>query len=114
MAPVQKNVKTGLVTTSQSQVPKLTKDKYDIWCIQIKALLESLDVWELIRDGYSKPNMVEESRLEKNEIHYYKKRRWQLFKTATIVQKISTIVYGSSYLIAAVVAIAASLRQQFL
>nr|XP_010936114.1 uncharacterized protein LOC105055817 [Elaeis guineensis] len=39
----------------QSQIPKLTKDNYDNWCIQMKALLRSLDVWDLVEDGYMKP-----------------------------------------------------------
>ena len=38
----------------QSQIPKLNKDNYDNWCIQMKALLESLDVWDLVEDGYMK------------------------------------------------------------
>lgn len=37
------------------QTPKLTKQNYDIWCIQKKALFGSIDVWELVQDGYDEP-----------------------------------------------------------
>ncbi|KAL5810691.1 hypothetical protein ACOSQ4_027259 [Xanthoceras sorbifolium] len=36
-------------------IPKLTKDNYDNWCIQMRALLGSQDVIEIVEDGYTEP-----------------------------------------------------------
>ncbi|KAL5854902.1 hypothetical protein ACOSQ4_004704 [Xanthoceras sorbifolium] len=36
-------------------IPKLTKDNYDNWCIQMRALLGSQDVMEIVEDGYTEP-----------------------------------------------------------
>ncbi|KAK2988263.1 hypothetical protein RJ640_003134 [Escallonia rubra] len=43
----------------QTQVPRLTKQNYDMWCIQLKAILGSLDLWELIEDGFAEPKSAE-------------------------------------------------------
>lgn len=37
----------------QAQVPKLTKDNYRMWSIQTEAPLVSLDVWDLVENGYT-------------------------------------------------------------
>ena len=34
------------------QVPQLTKDKFDNWCICMKALLGAHDVWDIVETGY--------------------------------------------------------------
>jgi Domain of unknown function (DUF4219) len=39
-------------------VPKLTKLNYDNWSIQIKALLEAQDVWDIVEIGYVEPENV--------------------------------------------------------
>ncbi|KAA8521189.1 hypothetical protein F0562_011844 [Nyssa sinensis] len=43
------------------QLPKLSKDNYKSWSIQIKALFGSQDLWELITDGYTEPTQQEET-----------------------------------------------------
>ena len=40
---------------SQFHIPRLTKQNYDLWCIQYKALLRSQELWELVEDGYTEP-----------------------------------------------------------
>ncbi|GJY36096.1 retrovirus-related pol polyprotein from transposon TNT 1-94 [Tanacetum coccineum] len=38
------------------QFPHLTKDNYGSWCIRMKALLSSHDVWEIVEKGIEKVN----------------------------------------------------------
>ncbi|KAK0589362.1 hypothetical protein LWI29_013222 [Acer saccharum] len=40
---------------AQVIIPKLTKDNYDNWCIQMRALLGSQDVMDIVEDGYTEP-----------------------------------------------------------
>ncbi|KAI9198721.1 hypothetical protein LWI28_021146 [Acer negundo] len=39
----------------QVVIPKLTKDNYDNWCIQMRALLGSQDVMDIVEDEYTEP-----------------------------------------------------------
>ncbi|XP_020108580.1 uncharacterized protein LOC109724243 [Ananas comosus] len=45
----------------QTQIPKLVKDNYENWCIQMKALLGSQDLWELVKIGYQEYTEQEEA-----------------------------------------------------
>ncbi|KAI9154133.1 hypothetical protein LWI28_021416 [Acer negundo] len=40
---------------AQVVILKLTKDNYDNWCIQMRALLGSQDVMDIVEDGYTEP-----------------------------------------------------------
>ncbi|KAI9156419.1 hypothetical protein LWI28_006093 [Acer negundo] len=40
---------------AQVVIPKLTKENYDNWCIQMRALLGSQDVMDIVEDGYTEP-----------------------------------------------------------
>lgn len=44
----------------RSQVPKLTNTNYGNWSIQIKVLLGSQDILEVIEEGYNEPADVTE------------------------------------------------------
>ncbi|XP_022860419.1 uncharacterized protein LOC111380967 [Olea europaea var. sylvestris] len=37
------------------QVPKLSKEKLDNWCIRMKALLGAHDAWDIVENGYEAP-----------------------------------------------------------
>ncbi|KAA8549870.1 hypothetical protein F0562_001554 [Nyssa sinensis] len=39
---------------------RLSKDNYESWSIQIKALFGSQDLWELVTDGYTEPTLQKE------------------------------------------------------
>jgi hypothetical protein len=41
--------------TSHALIPKLTKDNYDNWSIQMRALLGAQDVMEVVEEGYEEP-----------------------------------------------------------
>lgn len=45
----------------QLQVPKLTKENFEKWCIQFKALFGSQDLWEIVSNGYIEPSSEEET-----------------------------------------------------
>ena len=45
----------------QQQVPKLSKDNYGSWCIQIKALFGSQDLWKTINNGFVEPTGEQEA-----------------------------------------------------
>ncbi|KAG9454468.1 hypothetical protein H6P81_007372 [Aristolochia fimbriata] len=44
-------------------IPKLTKENYGNWSIQMKTFLAAQDLWEIVRDGYEQPESDEEAAL---------------------------------------------------
>ncbi|KAK8924126.1 hypothetical protein KSP39_PZI019308 [Platanthera zijinensis] len=45
------------------QVPKLTKTNYGNWSIQMKVLLASKEIWEVVEEGYEEPDGEAEAAL---------------------------------------------------
>ncbi|XP_020270923.1 uncharacterized protein LOC109846108 [Asparagus officinalis] len=62
----------------QPQILKLMKTNYDNWSIQMKVLLGSQDLWELVENGYTEPESlaVEETltATQKSELNEVRKR----------------------------------------
>ncbi|XP_030447475.1 uncharacterized protein LOC115670364 [Syzygium oleosum] len=54
-------------------VPKLSKQNYGQWCIRMKALLGSKDVWEVVQKGYDEPE--DEAVLNQNQKNTLNKLR---------------------------------------
>ena len=44
----------------QIQIFNLAKKNYGNWCIQMKSLFGSQDLWEIVNDGYTKPTPEQE------------------------------------------------------
>ncbi|KAA8537373.1 hypothetical protein F0562_026940 [Nyssa sinensis] len=62
-------------TLFQQQMPKLSKDNYESWSIQIKVLFGSQDLWELVTDGYTEPTQQEEAAYTADEKKTLKEQR---------------------------------------
>ena len=45
----------------QPQIPKLTKENFENWSIQMKALFGSQDLWEIVTEGYMEPTAEQEA-----------------------------------------------------
>ncbi|XP_050242378.1 uncharacterized protein LOC126691373 [Quercus robur] len=45
----------------QPQIPKLMKENYESWHIQMKALFGSQELWELVTNGYVEPTSEQEA-----------------------------------------------------
>ena len=69
------------------QVPKLLKDNYESWSIQMKALFDSQELWELIFDGFKEltPEVeaaytAEEKKALKEQRKKYSKAHFLLYQ----------------------------------
>ncbi|KAJ0972576.1 hypothetical protein J5N97_020535 [Dioscorea zingiberensis] len=59
----------------QTQIPKLVKDNYESLQIQMKALLGSQDLWELVTDGYEEPTTEQEAAYTREQKNTLKEQR---------------------------------------
>ncbi|KAG5530640.1 hypothetical protein RHGRI_025565 [Rhododendron griersonianum] len=72
--------------TSQAVIPKLTKDNYDNWSIQMRALLGAQDVMDVVEDGYAEPASKEaEIALKDEEKTTLRVERKKDFKARSII-----------------------------
>lgn len=60
------------MSNSSIPIPKLTKENYDKWCVRMKAILGSHEVWDIVEQGYDEPknegnlNEAQKDALQKN------------------------------------------------
>lgn len=54
------------------QISKLSKNSYDKWNIQVKMLLESLELWDVVCSGYDEIAKEELERLNAKKIRHFK------------------------------------------
>jgi hypothetical protein len=59
----------------QQQIPRLSKDNYGSWSIQMRALFGFQDLWELITDGFTEPTEEEEVEYTADEKKALKEQR---------------------------------------
>jgi hypothetical protein len=59
----------------QQQIPRLSKDKYGPWSIQMRALFGFQDLWELITNEYKEPTVEEEAEYTADEKKTLKEQR---------------------------------------
>ena len=48
------------IESTQTLIPKLTRDNYDSWCIRLKAFLGSQECLDIVENGYDEPKSKEE------------------------------------------------------
>jgi hypothetical protein len=59
----------------QSSIPFFDGDNYDFWCVKIKTLLISNDLWEYIEEGFDDPEDVESlTEGQKQQLKAHKKK----------------------------------------
>ena len=56
--------------STQTLIPKLTRDNYDSWCIRLKAFLGSQECLDIVQHGYDEP----ESKEAKNSLQEAQKK----------------------------------------
>ncbi|XP_074345106.1 uncharacterized protein LOC141684164 [Apium graveolens] len=59
----------------QPQIPKLTATNYGNWSIQMKVLLGSQDIWDLVESGYTEPDAAAEVGLSNDQKSILKETR---------------------------------------
>ena len=59
----------------QPQIPKLMKENYESWHIQMKALFGSQELWELVTNGYVEPTSEQEATYNAEQKNLLKDQR---------------------------------------
>ncbi|XP_070016596.1 uncharacterized protein [Nicotiana sylvestris] len=67
------------------QYPGLTKDNYEKWCLRLKVILGSQDVWKIVDRGYAKPDNDEA--LPQNEKEVLAKTRKKDQQALTLIHQ---------------------------
>ena len=83
----QRDIKVMTNNSSLSfQYPRLTREKYEKWCLLMKAILGSQDVWDIVDKGYTRT--TNEETLSSNE-------KGVLLKTRKKDQQDLTLIHQS-------------------
>ena len=72
--------------STQTLIPKLTRDNYDSWCIRLKAFLGSQECLDIVQNGYDEPEYKEEEdALQEAQKQALKVKRKKDNKAKTII-----------------------------
>lgn len=64
---------SGKMSLGGVPLPRLVKSNYKNWSIQMQALLGAQDVWDVVLEGYTKPEQIED--ITVNDIRTQKEAR---------------------------------------
>ncbi|XP_009790416.1 acid phosphatase 1-like [Nicotiana sylvestris] len=70
---------------ARSDYSRLTKDNYEKWCLRMKVILGSQDVWEIVDRRYAKPD--NEEALPQNEKEVLAKTRKKDQQALTLIHQ---------------------------
>ena len=62
------------MSSQPSSIPLFEGENYDFWCMKMKTLFMSQDVWDLVENGFDEPeNVITLTQLEKDQLKELKK-----------------------------------------
>lgn len=51
---------SSISSPQQSSIPVFEGENYDFWCVKMKTLFISQNVWDLVNNGYEEPDSIDE------------------------------------------------------
>ena len=68
------NTSVTSMSSQPSSIPLFEGENYDFWCMKMKTLFMSQDVWDLVENGFDEPeNVITLTQLEKDQLKELKK-----------------------------------------
>ena len=62
------------MSSQYSSIPLFEVDNYDFWCVKMKTLFMSQDVWDLVENGFDElENVIPLTSVEKSQLKELKK-----------------------------------------
>ena len=59
------------------QYPRITRENYEKWCLRMKVILRSQDVWDIVDKGYTKPANKENLTSNEKEVLLKTRKKYQ-------------------------------------
>ena len=68
------NTSVTSMSSQPSSIPLFEGENYNFWCVKMKTLFMSQDVWDLVENGFDEPdNVITLTPVEKNQLKELKK-----------------------------------------